>query len=165
MAPSANSYGTLDEVVAEARHLMGGEVTFSSSTTPTRVEVEAIMDRISGVLNMALAAKGFSIPITDTDAKEACSQFVIDHTIVRVRHAYPMLGVTREEQTMLPNVYDAAKEFADLFAEAFKNLGESVSDATSKGLAYTGLSKHEYRTDPDMTTYEQPKFRRGQFDG
>lgn len=163
-ALASNSYGSLQEVAAQTRHLLDGEEGFSEATTPTDSDVASIMDRVSGVLNMALSAEGFSIPISDTDGVLACNQFVVDRTVRELRFAYPHLGIGAEERASLPDLYKAAREFASMYADAFKNIGETVSAATSEGLDFTGLVTRTNRSDPSNTTYEQPKFRRGLFD-
>ena len=163
MTISANSYGSVSEIVALARHLMDGEVSFSLSTVPTLAEVEKIIDRVSGLLNSALAAYGLDIPISQTDAKLACDDFVVRWSIIEIRKAYPHLGLQVEEN-ITGSLMDAVRDFVDMFGLGFKNLGETVDDPASQGLAFTGLLKHSERSDPDNTSYEQPKFRRGQWD-
>jgi len=164
MAISANSYGSIAEVEALVKHLLDGASGFDGSTTPTLTEVEAIVDRVSGVLNTALAAAGFSVPLTKTAPILACDDWVVNWTIYELRRAYPHLGITEQESVQASNIYQAASDFVSLMKQAFKNLGETVSDATSSGLSFTGLYEHDERSDPDNDSYEQPKFRRGQFD-
>jgi len=164
VALAANSYGTVAEVEALVRHLLDGASAFDGSTTPTLTEVETIVDRVSGVLNTALAAAGFSVPVSNATAVLACDEWVVKWVIEELRKAYPHLGISTSEEFTDSNIFTSAMEFVEMNEEAFKNLGETVSDETSKGLAYTGLLKHSERTDPDQTSYEQPKFRRGLFD-
>lgn len=164
MALNANSYGTANEVEALTRHLLDGEAGYSETTTPTLADVESIMDRISGVLNTALAAEGFGVPVSNATAVQACGQFVVRHTAKELRWAYPHLGVGGEEAIGENDLFAAAVYFVGVNKQAFKNLGESVSDPTSQGLAFTGLAAQAERSDPNNSAYEQPKFKRGQFD-
>lgn len=159
-----DSYGSLAAVEALTRHLLDGEAGYSETTTPTRADVESIMDRVSGVLNTALAAEGFGVPLTDKTAVQACAQFVVRHTVKELRWAYPHLGVGGEEATPEGDLFMQAGYFAAANKQAFKNLGETVSDTASQGLSFTGLLKSSERSDPLNKTYEQPKFARGQFE-
>ena len=164
MALAANSYGSVAEVEALVRHLLDGGLAFSQETTPTKLEVEAIVNRVSGVLNTALAANGFSIPLSDATAVLACAEWVIKWSIIELRHAYPHLGISEEEDQPSGDIFQAAYDFVNLNTPAFKNLEETVDDALSKGLVFTAQNKHSIRTDPDNTSYEQPMFRRRLFD-
>lgn len=164
MALNANSYGTVVEVAALTRHLLDGQAGYSETTTPTLTDVESVMDRVSGVLNTALAAAGFSPPLSNATAVQACAQFVVRHTVKELRWAYPHLGVGAEEEPGENDLFTAATYFVAANGQAFKNLGESVSDSAGQGLSFTGLLTHSQRSDATNATYEQPKFRRGLFD-
>ena len=164
MALATNSYGTVEEVKVRVRHLLDGEASFSDSTQPNYEDVEAIIDQVSGVLNMALSAAGLDIPITQTDAVQASDYFVVVHSVCELRQTYPHLGITGEERVEDCNLVQDAHDFAEMNAEAFTNLGETVGSPSSDGLVFTGLEKHSERSDPDNDSREQPKFRRGQFD-
>ena len=163
MALSANSYGSIAEVEALVRHLLDGGLEFNQESTPTQLEVETTIDRISGVLNMALAAAGFSIPLGNATSKLGCAEWVVRWTVMDLRHTYPHLSISTEEDQPYSDIFQSAYDFVDLNAPAFKNLEETVDDAVSKGLTFTALNVHSERSDPDNTSYEQPMFRRGQF--
>lgn len=162
---SENSYGTIVEVEALARHLLEGRPHFSDDTEPTQTEVVDIMDRISAILNMALSSLGLTIPIDETAAVLACGDFVVRQTVCQLRLAYPHLGIGGEEVPECEDVVEAAYKFAELNEEAFKNLGGAVEGATSEGLDFTALDVHSSRSDPDNTNREQPIFRRRLFRG
>lgn len=164
MALAANSYGSIAEVEALVRHLLDGDLEFNQETTPTKLETEAIINRVSGVLNTALAANGFSIPLSNAISVLACAEWVIKWSIIELRHAYPHLGISEEEDQPSGDIFQAAYDFVRLNAPAFKNLEETVDDETSEGLTFTALNKHSERSDPDNTAYEQPMFRRRLFD-
>jgi len=164
MTLAANSYGTVAEVEALTKHLLDGASSFDATTTPKLTEVEAIIDRVSGVLNTALAATGFSVPLSNATAILACDDWVVRWSIQQLRKAYPHLGIGEQETPEQGDIFQSALDFVSMYKLAFKNLGETVDDATSSGLVFTGLKKHSERTDPDNTTYEQPKFRRGYFE-
>lgn len=159
-----SDYGTLAEVAVFARHLLGGEYTFNDYTKPTGTEVGTIMDRVCAVLNVALEAKGVSTPVSNAEAVEACDHFVVNRTVYELRRAYPHLGIEVEESIAAVDLIQAAQDFAQAFAPGFINMGETVDTPTSEGLYFTGLLNDDNRSDPDNTTYEQPKFKRGQWD-
>lgn len=80
-----------------------------------------------------------------------------------LRHTYPHLSISTEEEQDYGDIFQAAYDFVALNSPAFKNLEETVDAAMSAGLVFTGQNKHSERSDPDNTTYEQPIFRRGLF--
>jgi hypothetical protein len=73
----ANSYGSVDEVRAFTRHLLDGSAGFDTSTRPTLTEVVGFIDRVSGVLNSAIASGGFTVPISQATAVLACDDWVV----------------------------------------------------------------------------------------
>lgn len=77
MAPGANSYGTAQEVAAlTPRYTSAGY--FTTLTYPTLAQVEHWIDACSATLNVMLAKAGFQVPITQSDAKAACAQIVVE---------------------------------------------------------------------------------------
>ena len=75
-----NSYGSPDEVAAlVARYTTSG--VFDDSSRPTLTQVERFIDRISGLANTYLAEEGFTVPITQTDAKMALDELVTQAVI------------------------------------------------------------------------------------
>lgn len=164
MTLAANSYGSLAEIQVLAAHLLDGQSAFNSTTVPAATSVETLVDRVSGVLNTALANAGFSVPVSNATAKLACDEWVVRWSTNELRKAYPHYGIADQEDVPIGNIFDAAADFVKQNEQAFKNLGVTVSDDVSNGLTFTGLLKHSERTDPDNTSYEQPFFRRGLFD-
>lgn len=83
MAIGANSYGTVAEVASLAfRYTNSG--SFDTTTNPTAARVEAIIDRVSGVVNAYLAQLGFTIPVSQADAKLMLDNIVVETTAVIV---------------------------------------------------------------------------------
>ena len=69
MTLSANSYGSVAEVVAYVRHLLTNQATtFSPSTRPTLAEVERFIDRRSARINAVLARNGYAVPVATPQA-------------------------------------------------------------------------------------------------
>lgn len=68
MTVGANSYGTAAGVAAFTNRWTASG-SYTTSTRPTLAQVEAWIDQVSATLNVALAGAGFSIPVTNADAK------------------------------------------------------------------------------------------------
>lgn len=167
MALRGDSYGTVAEVLAFTRHLMDGETTFNSTTRPTLTETEKFIDRVSGVLNSAIEQAGLTSPITNSTAKLACDQWVVAQAVNLVEFTSLGVGFNSEDgqRTMtLSGLNKSAAMFVQDNALGWKRLGVGVGAPTHQGLTFTGLDVYSERVDPDDTTREQPKFRRGQFD-
>jgi len=68
-------YGTSAGVASRARrYTINGEWT--NETNPSATAVVSYLDQVSGMFNTALAAKGFTTPITDADALKAITMVV-----------------------------------------------------------------------------------------
>lgn len=77
MAVGANSYGTADNVAAITLRYTAGGLYNQYGTNPKLSTVESWIDQISATLNVALAAAGFRIPITQADAVLALTGVVV----------------------------------------------------------------------------------------
>jgi len=168
MSLNANSYASVADVLAVTRHLLTGGATFDADTVPTLTEVEAFIDDCSSLLNDAIAAFGFTVPISTAGPKRSCDLWVRTKAAAMVELTQRGEGFGEEESSRYGafwNLFDDAYEFVGKYAEGWKQQGVTVSDATSDGLAYTGMLVHSERTDPTVTTREQPLFRRRQFKG
>lgn len=163
MALAANSYGSVAEVLALTRHLMDGSATFDSQTRPTLTEVEKFIDRVSGILNTCLAAVGFAIPITQSDAALALADWVTSRAVMWVELTQRGAGYSDIEAGRtgsFSGIHKDAKKFVDENAVGWERMGATRTYPASSGLAFTALAEHDQRTDPDVTTREQPLFRR-----
>jgi len=76
MPVGANSYGTAADVAALCR-VYTNAGAFDTTTVPTLANVEGFIDQISALVNTALAAQGFAVPVTQPDAAIACKSMVI----------------------------------------------------------------------------------------
>jgi hypothetical protein len=161
-----NTYGSVAEVVTLCRLVMQGQSTFNSTTRPTLTEVEGIMDRVSGVLNLALANQGFSIPVAQADAKLACNEWVVKRTAQTVFLAQPYADFDADSpmDSLYAGLEQAATEFIDANEKGFKVLGVPVSQAETAGMVFTAQTVQRDRADPANTALEQPLFIRKQFD-
>ncbi|RMD64627.1 hypothetical protein D6833_04145 [Candidatus Parcubacteria bacterium] len=139
MAIGANSYGSVEEVAALVpRYTSNG--SFTSSTRPTLTQVEQFIDRISGVLNVMLAAEGFAIPITQADAKLACDEIVVS-AVVDLCHAANSAGrfyTDRELRGKSPFSVIRAElaEWVQEHAAGFERIGATRSTSLAEQIAY-----------------------------
>lgn len=162
-----SSYSSLAEVTAFTRHLLDGQSSFNTTTRPTQTEAQKFIDRSSGVLNMALAGVGLTIPIVQVDARMACDDFVTMYSAGYVELTQRGAGANEGENarynTFFRGIYKSAAEFAMANRLGFINLGVGVTVGKSRGLSFTGQTVQADRVDRTDTALEQPLFQRHQF--
>ncbi len=165
MAIRGDSYGTVAEVLAYTRHVLGGESTFSENTNPTLSEVEDFIDRASGVLNNAVIGAGLSHSSlrANSTAKLACDDWVILRAVEQVELTRGGTGHDGRQEAVA-SMYDEAAMFVAGYRQSWVRASITEDHRTSEGLGFSGLDVRSERTDPDDSTREQPKFRRGLFD-
>lgn len=159
-------YSSVSEVVPYCRMLLDGESTFNAFTIPTETEVASILARLSGVLNLALQRVGLAVPVTVTDAKLACDDWVTRYTVMNVRSMAPGLGYSDQNEDSMYSykaLMKSARDFAQENRLGFIQLGVTQDRKMSDGLAFTGMDAQDERTDPDDSTMEQPLFERNQW--
>jgi len=156
MGIGANSYGSVAEVEAlTKRYTSSG--TYGSGTNPTSTQVEKFIDRVSGIVNVILAEEGFTIPVSQADAKLALDDFVVSQ-VALLCHAANGNGIYGPGSQQLRNttpmrlIIKEAEAFIGDHATGFANLGA----ARSRSLAY-GL---ECRTEDDAGKTIEPVFQR-----
>lgn len=168
MAIRGDSFSSVVEVTAYTRHLLDGNTAFTTDTRPTLAEVEKFIDRASGTLNVAIAQEGFSPAnvYANSTAKLACDDWVTLKAAKYVEMTQRGTGYSENEGSRLA-AFDMGKDAYDFVCDmalGFKRLGISQNYRMSDGLQFTGLTLQEDRADPDDTSLEQPKFKRGQWD-
>ena len=132
-----NVYGTVAEVAAlVGRYTSSGE--FTSSTRPSKAMVQGFINRISAVVNVLLAEEGFSIPVTQADAKLALDDFVIDQ-VVQLCHAANGAGPYAPGSESLRGspmkvVLREAEAFIGAHAAGLEALGATRSRSLTFGL-------------------------------
>lgn len=144
MAIGANSYGSVAEVEAlVGRYTASG--SFTTSTKPTASQVETMIDRVSGMVNLLLAEQGFSIPLNTTDsadAKAVCDEFVVQQ-VVQLCHGANGAGpfAPGSEQlrgrTAFQIISREASEFIGSHAAGFELLGATRDRNLTYGLQAT----------------------------
>ena len=170
MALRSDSYSSTSEVRPYIRRILDDATGLNANTEPTVGEVETIIDRISGRLNVAIWKAGIdpSDVRGNSTAKLDCDDYVTAQAVAHIELTRPGEGWGEQEGSrhgaFLGLVEMSAEEFVESRDLAWKRMGLTVADPASQGLAFTAMKKHSERSDPDNTTREQPKFRRGQFD-
>lgn len=168
MAIRGDSFSSAAEVLAYTRHLLDGQSTFNSTTRPTLTELEKFIDRTSGVLNIAFSEAGFtpSNIYGNSTAKLMADDWVTLRAAQYTELTQRGTGFGELEGSRLQDLglYQDAVNFAKSVSLGLKRLGITVTDNASDGLTFTAFDKHSQRADPDNTSLEQPKFRRGMFD-
>lgn len=168
MTIRGDSFSSVDEVKSYTRHLLDGQSTFNSTTRPTLTDVEKFIDRASGVLNVAIAAEGFSPSAIygNSTAKLACDDWVTQKAVKYTELTQRGTGYNANEgsRTAAFSMEKSAREFISSMMPGLALLGISQSNQMSEGLAYTGLDAQGQRDDPNNSTREQPFFSRRNFD-
>lgn len=167
MSIRTDSYASAAEVQAFTQHLLSGQSAFNDTTQPTLTQVEKFIDRVSAILNLALANAGFDVPVVSEIGKLACDDWVTARATEYVELTRRGVGYSEGEGsrvTSFRNLQKSAKEFVEENRIGFVQLGVTVSSQLSDGLAFTGLDADDERSDPDDTALEQPKFTRHTFD-
>jgi len=140
VAIDGNSYGSVAEVQAMVRHYtMGG--LFTTETRPSLSQVETFIDRASALLNAVLARYGFTVPISQADAKLVCDDFTVMEVADRCEAAN-RTGRLMDRSLRGRSRFDIWMEDAVGFVEAnatsLENLGAArPSGGLTQGLDYT----------------------------
>ena len=169
MTIRGDSYGSVAEVVAFTRYLLDGQTSYNSTTRPTLTEVEKMIDRASGVLNVAISSHGFiTANVTaNSTAKLACDDWVTARVAEHVELTQRGAGYNEGENNRalgFRNIHQAATRFVKDQAIGWKRLNITVTHPLSEALSFTGLDTQSVRSDPGNTALEQPKFERGLYD-
>ena len=151
--------------MALTRHLLDGAASFSAQPRPMLAEVEAMIDRWSAVLNVALMNREVTTPVSDDVVRLVCDQWVIRQAAAEVELTQRGTGWNEDEGSRIAALrMDNGGDVADSIATVLRQLGISTQGDASDGLTYTGLAAPRLRPDTNNTAYEQPLFKRRQFD-
>lgn len=168
MAIRADSYSTVDEVVAFTRHLLDGNLSFNTTTRPTLANVEKFIDRASACVNIALYKEGFlpSGVYANAIAKLVCDDWVTMMATKYVELTQRGTGYNANEgsRTAAFDLQAEAHDFICVNALGFQRAGVARTHQLSAGLEFTGLDAQDDRADPDDTSKEQPFALRKQWD-
>lgn len=168
MAIRADSYSSVDEVIAFTRHLLDGQLSFNTTTRPTLANVEKFIDRASACINIALYSEGFTpaAVYANAVAKLTCDDWVTSMATKYVELTQRGTGYNANEgsRTAAFTLQEDAHEFVCANALGFQRAGVTRTIQLSAGLEFTGLTVQDQRDDPDDTTKEQPFAMRKQWD-
>jgi hypothetical protein len=140
MAIGDNSYGSVAEVEALTALYTSDDGEFDATTRPTLTQVEMFIDRVSGVVNTLLAGAGFSIPVTQSDAKLALDGFVVQEVVALVELAngagpFVMTGNERRGASTPQRLLLADCEaFIEAQAQGLEALGATRARTMTQGL-------------------------------
>jgi hypothetical protein len=165
VAIGANSYGATTDIGGLVPKWSGAGSTFSTSTRPTLAQVELYCNQISSLLNAMLAEAGFTIPVTQADAKLALD-FFVDQEVAAIAE-----GINGSGRFGPTNKSANAKgRFALLVADAedfiksnmagFERLGAARSYSATAGLAFRDTDNRGKDVHP-MFSREQYKHQGG----
>ena len=111
----------LSSVQFHCRHLTTGG-NFDGQSIPTKVQVEKWITETYYDLNAHLAAAGYAIPVTDTEAKGFLERLNVYGTVLQVELSHPITGRRGEEN-------DRYKTYRDQYMEGLKII--ETTDALS----------------------------------
>lgn len=160
MAIADNSYGSLVEVGANVTRYANKSVTFDAETNPTGPRVEKFIDRVSAVVNSYLSALGFTIPITQADAKLLMDNIVVDQVTLMVEGVngtgrYAPGSKTIAQRSMMSVLTEEVTDFLDMVAIGLEDLGAERGKST--------ISRISFRDSDERGNETFPMFQRAGF--
>jgi hypothetical protein len=147
MTTSQNAYGAVSDVEALTR-VYTNAGRFDGTTIPTRPQVESMIDQVSSLVNISLAAQGFAVPVTQADAKRGIDS-IVNQLVSDLPHAANTSGRFFSERALNGGL--------SVWAQIRKDIDDWVS-MSATGLAALGA---ERVTESQMTV----GFRNGNDDG
>lgn len=139
MALGANSYGDTAEIAALTPRYANGSGAFDASTTPKLTQVESETDQVSAILNVVLAELGFTIPVTQADAKLMLDWFV-NHEVAAIVEGIngngrfgPSQHSPGGKQTIIEK---EVRDFVTRYATGIERLGAGRNYSATSGLGY-----------------------------
>jgi len=137
MTTGTNSYGSAADVAA-LTSLYTASGTYTASTIPTLAQVEGWIDQVSAIMNTALAAQGFVIPVSQSDAVLAIKSYVVE-AVTDLAHAANSAGryytdaALQRGDSPMAGVRRAILSWVEMFAAGLGALGASRAGETSTG--------------------------------
>lgn len=152
MAVSARSYGTAAGVASYVG-VYTSSGSFSTSTLPTLANVESWIDQVSALLNTALAARGFTVPLTQADAVLAAKSLV-EQLVSDLAHAANSSGRFFSERFLERGVSHWAVIRTDIsnwvqeYASGLEELGEDRGAPASTDIGFRSSDQGGDATSP-----------------
>lgn len=154
MALATNSYGDTGEIAALVPKFANTSGIFDTTTRPTLLQVESETDQVSAAVNMVLSEEGFSIPVTDTDAKLMLDGFVnkMVAEIVLGINGYGRFGPTGDKREGSRGKYLMIMEDVEAFvgkhAVGMERLGATRTYSLLDSVAYRDTDQSGDETHP-----------------
>lgn len=127
---------TTSDVIASvsmhSRHLTNAGV-FDTNTVPTLAQVEKWITQTYYDLNAHLAARGYTIPVTDTEAVGFLEQLNVFGAVRQVELSHPITGRRGREN-------DRYKAYRDMYREGLKVIADSDALSALGAALTTNLS-------------------------
>lgn len=154
------TYATLEDVAAYVP-TTGDNGTYTADTKPTKAQVERFLNRGYSSINAALAAAGYSTPVSsDATVYDELTDLEALYAAARVELVRLSSRYGAEERTRSSAL---KKEFTDGLAALLKrDLSRAGATHTSK-LTMTGWKESEKESVESDTDRVEPRFKRGQF--
>jgi len=138
MGIGANSYGSVAEVEALVKRFTASG-SFTTGTHPTLAQVEGFIDKVSGLVNVLLTEMGFSIPISQADAKLALDLFVVEEVAALCEAANSsgrFFSEKARETGAFQHIQKDTEAFIEAHAVGFERLGATRGRSVTYGLDY-----------------------------
>jgi len=159
MTLGANSYGSAAGVAGYVP-LYTDNGSFTTATNPTTATVEGWLDEVSAIANTALKSIGFSVPLTQTDAKLSL-QGLINQQVSDLCHAAHGTGRFFSERAIDGNLSSLGmirKELLD-----FININAAGWEALGANRAASERDEISFRSHDNSGNATFPIFQREGF--
>jgi len=153
MAIGANSYGSLTEIAALVPRYANDAGTFDGSTNPTGTRVEKFIDRVSAVVNAYLSQLGFTVPISQADAKLLMDNIVVEQVTLMVEGVrgsgrYAPNSKQIASRGMMSVLTEEVMTYLDAVAVGLEDLGATRSKSTISRISYRDADENGDATFP-----------------
>jgi hypothetical protein len=143
MSVGARSYGTAAKVAAlTGRWTNAG--AYDATTNPTLATVEGWIDDISAMMNVVLKGAGFTVPVTQEDAKAAIGMLVVGQ-VAELCNAAHSTGKFYSEKALERGEYSIIRAEIDSWvkanADGLELLGAARERAGTAGVLYRGSDR------------------------
>ena len=138
MSIGASSYGSVAEVQAFVKKYTASG-SFTTGTHPTLAQVEGFIDKISGLVNVLLSEMGFTVPISQADAKLALDLFVVEEAAALCEAANASGRFFSEGATgtgVFQHIQADTEVFIKAHATGFERLGATRGRSATYGMGW-----------------------------
>ena len=145
-----SDYGTTGDVAGiAARYTDSVTGLFTARTNPTLTEVDNLLNRVSGFINICLKGMGFTTPVTSTytQTKEVLDGVAVDFVVqlvegIRGTGRYAPTNKQLRGRNPLTVVYKEIKELLEPMAQGFEAEGVPRNDSPIDRLSFRELDEN-----------------------